>query len=71
MADGIYTYISILSREFLRILDTESVRSSNTKCQIQCEVSTMGNEPHVEILFGILDYLVVVEIVVYIAIGPF
>ena len=41
-----------MNREFLRILDTQTVRDSNPKCQVLSEISKEKNYPKIEVLFG-------------------
>ena len=48
----IYTLFCIYNREFLRILDTQTVRDSNPKCQIHSEISNQKSEPKIEVQFG-------------------
>ena len=48
-----YLYLLIYTREFLRILDTQTVRDSNPKCQIQSQMINKSN-PQIEIMFGML-----------------
>ncbi|CAB3978489.1 Hypothetical predicted protein [Paramuricea clavata] len=40
------------AREFLRILDTQTVRDSNPKCQIHSEISNKKNDPKIEVQFA-------------------